>query len=230
MEGKERRFVVRRPLIVGLALAAAIAAVAGAANLRKRYNRWGATDNEVARRMPGDGLIAEADYESTRAITIDAPPQYVWPWLVQMGSGRGGAYTYDWIENLLGLDMHSADRIVPDWQHIEVGDRLPLGQKGEYMEVAEIDPERALVFRHRDGNWSWTFALAPVGDAQTRFVSRNRFSMRDVTIGERVAMVIVDPGAFIMERKMLLGIKERAEKLYGEKAGAGTRPAAVKAA
>jgi hypothetical protein len=217
---------VRKLLIAGLALAAAI----GAANVRRRYNRWGATDDEVARRMPGDGLIAEPDYESTRAITIDAPPQYVWPWLVQMGSGRGGAYTYDWIENLFGLNMHSASTIVPEWQHIEVGDRLPLGQKGEYMEVAEIDPERTLVFLHRDGNWSWTFALAPVGDAETRFVSRNRFSMWDVTIGERVAMVIVDPGAFIMERKMLLGIKERAEKLYAEKAGTGTRPTILKVA
>lgn len=210
----------------------AAAAIAGGAvaaiNIRRRYNRWGATDEEVAREMPGDGLVADPNFESTRAITIDAPPQSVWPWLVQMGSGRGGAYTYDWIENLMGLDMHSADTIVPEWQQTEVGDKLPLGTKGEYMEVSELDPERALVFLHRDGKWSWTFTLAPVGERQTRLVSRNRISMKGAPLAATAAMAVIDPGAFIMERKMLLGIRERAERLYREELAA-IEPALIEA-
>ncbi len=98
-----------------------IGAVAGAAAVRETYRRrlrepvltWGATVEEAARRLPGDDLLEDADIVTTRAITIDAPPAAVWPWLLQMGSGRAGAYTYDWIENLFGLDMHSAHEIHP---------------------------------------------------------------------------------------------------------------------
>lgn len=208
---------MRKMLVGALALGVVAGGTIAALNARKRYNRWGATDDEVRRAMPGDDLVESPGFESTRAITIDAPPQYVWPWLLQMGSGRGGAYTYDWIENLFGLDMHSADEIVPEWQHTAAGDRLPLGTKGEYMEVMELDPERTLVFLHRDGNWSWTFTLQPLGDTQTRFVSRNRITMEDAPFGAKAAMVVIDPGAFVMERKMLRGIKERAERLYVEK-------------
>lgn len=212
-----------RKMLVGLLAVAGLAAAAIAAlNIRRRYNRWGATDEEVGRSMPGDDLIEAPEFKSTRAITIDAPPRYVWPWLLQMGSGRGGAYTYDWIENLFGLDMHSADTIVPEWQDLAAGDRLPLGTKGEYMEVKELDPERALVFMHRDGNWSWTFTLEPVGDTQTRFVSRNRITMKDAPLAAKAGLLVIDPGAFVMERKMLLGIKERAERLYAGKREAAT--------
>lgn len=207
---------MRKPLIAALALGGAAAGALAAMNLRRRYNRWGAGDEEVERPMPGDEIIDPAEFQSTRAITIDAPPRYVWPWLVQMGEGRGGAYTYDWIENVLGLDMHSADRIVEEWQHMEKGDRFPMGKKGDYMEVMELDPERTLLFLHSDGNWTWCFTLEPLGDSQTRFVSRNRITMKDAPLPARAAMLVIDPGAFIMERKMLLGIKERAEKLYAE--------------
>lgn len=84
----------------------------------------------MSREIPGDELIPKPDMSATRAITIDAPASTIWPWLVQMGSARGGAYTYDWIKNIFGLDVHSAEEILPEFQHLEVGDVLPMGRSG----------------------------------------------------------------------------------------------------
>ena len=127
--------------------------------LREPVLTWGATDDEAARRLPGDELLEDADGIATRAITIDAPPEAVWPWLAQMGpSPRGGAYTYDWIENLLGLDMHSVDRVLPEFQQPEVGDTIGYGKNR--MRLERVEPERVLAWRSEDGNWVWTFVLA----------------------------------------------------------------------
>jgi hypothetical protein len=180
---------------------------------RRRYVTWGATPEEVSRALPGDDLLPDAGLVSTRAITVGAAPSAIWPWLVQMGSGRGGAYTYDWIENLFGLDMHSADEILPQFQHLAVGDTLPLGSKGAEMRVEICDAERTLVFRSADAAWVWIFDLSPDGD-RTRLISRNRISPPG---GNRAARLVYDvvmaPGSLIMERRMLIGIKQRAEHL-----------------
>src|SRR5215470_3516274 len=111
----------------GAALAAAAVAAAYPALWRTRCLTWGANGGEVSGQMPGDDLMPNPDLQTTRAITVEAPPGAIWPWLVQMGSGRGGAYTYDWIENLFALDMHSASEILPQFQDLKVGDALPLG-------------------------------------------------------------------------------------------------------
>ena len=193
--------------------ALALAGAAGAYVLMGRTwcNTWGATPEEAAREMPGDALLSEQDMLATRAITIDAPPRDIWPWLLQMGSGRGGAYTYDWIENLFGLDMHSADRILPELQDLEVGDVLPMGPKGPGMRVEVLEPERAIVYRFEDGNWVWAFGLYPQLGG-TRLVSRNRITAPGASIGRRLFnMLLMEPGSLVMERKMLRGIKERAE-------------------
>jgi hypothetical protein len=200
-----------------LALAGTEAAVAGAAIypllLRDRCLTWGATDEEVARALPGDELLADPDVLSTRAVSVDAPPSAIWPWLVQMGSGRGGAYTYDWIENLFGLDMRSAEEILPQFQDMAVGDVFPLGSKGPSLRVEVLDPERALTLCSTDGNWVWTFALEPVAGG-TRLVSRNRISTPGASLPERaVSLLVMEPGSLVMERKMLLGIRRRAEGL-----------------
>jgi hypothetical protein len=180
--------------------------------VRRWYLTWGATDVEAARTMPGDELLPRPDMLSTRAVTIDAPPSAVWPWLVQMGTGRGGAYTYDWIENLFGLGMHSADRILPQFQHLAVGDVLPVGPGGPGMRVAVCDAERALAFRSADGRWVWIFSLYPTA-AGTRLVSRNRISTPNASrLAGAVNRIVMEPGSLIMERKMLLGIKKRAER------------------
>jgi len=181
--------------------------------VRDWHLTWGATPQEAAGPLPGDELIADPDIQSTRAIAIDAPPSAVWPWLVQMGSGRGGAYTYDWIENLLGLNMHSADRVVPEWQGLEVGDVLFGSKNGPAMKAEIVDPERVLAWRSEDGKWVWSFVLAPDGEG-TRLVSRNRIAL-DGSLGGRLGMAVMEPGSWVMERKMLRGIKERAEKLAG---------------
>lgn len=115
--------------VIGVGASAAGLAVVYRSLLRRRCLTWGATVEEVEQPLPGDDLLAEPDIVATRAVWIDAPPKAIWPWLVQMGSGRGGAYTYDWIENLLGLDMHSAKEILPEFQDLKVGDTCPLGSR-----------------------------------------------------------------------------------------------------
>jgi hypothetical protein len=163
--------------------------------------------------MPGDALLPDPDILATRAVTVCAPPEAVWPWLVQMGSGRGGAYTYDWIENLFGLDMHSADEVLPELQQLAAGDVLPLGPNGPDMRVEELEPNRVLAWRSENGDWVWIFGLYPE-DGVTRLVSRNRISTRDASPAARLlGVLVVEPGSLVMERKMLLGIKERAERL-----------------
>lgn len=170
---------------------------------------WGATDEEACSRLPGDELLEDADGIATRAIEINAPAPAVWPWVVQIGpSPRGGAYTYDWIENLLGLNMHSTERILPEFQQPEVGDAIGFGTNR--MRVELIERERAFAWRSEDGNWVWSFVLHEA-DGVTRLISRNRFRLP--TLVTRLGMLLMEPASLVMERKMLLGIKRRAERL-----------------
>ena len=140
-------------------------------------------------RLPGDELLEEADGIATRAITIEAPADAVWPWLAQMGpSPRGGAYTYDWIENLLGLNMHSVDNVLPEFQHPTVGDTIGFGKNQMRLEL--VEPERVLALRSTDGNWVWTFVLSQQGGT-TRLISRNRFRLPTLTA--RIGMLPMEP-------------------------------------
>jgi hypothetical protein len=204
----------------GRAIAALLAALAALYPLMRRpILTWGATTEEAGSRLPGDELLEEADGVSTRAITIDAPVAAVWPWLAQMGpSPRGGAYTYDWIEHLLGLDMHSVDRVLPEFQHPEVGDTIALGQNR--MLIERVERDHVLAWRSEDGNWVWTFVLAE-SDGTTRLISRNRFRLP--TVAARIGMLPMEPGSLIMERRMLRGIKERAERLSHDADGVESR-------
>jgi hypothetical protein len=175
---------------------------------------WGARDDEVAAKLPGDELLPDAGLVTTRAVTVDAPPEAIWPWLVQMGSGRGGAYSYDWIENLLGLNMHSAGEILPRYQHLAVGDELPMGPGRPGLTVEVLDPPTTLAVRAAGQNWVWIFALAPESDGEsTRLISRNRIATAALPpAGRLFYTVFMEPGSLVMERKMLLGIKQRAER------------------
>ena len=195
--------------VLRLALGAAALGALYLRFLRVPVLTWGATDAEAAARLPGDELLEDADGVATRAIEIAAPPAAVWPWIAQMGpSPRGGAYTYDWIENLMGLNMHSADRVLPEFQHPEVGETIGYGPNT--MRVELVEPERVLAWRSEDGNWVWTFVLED-GGGSTRLISRNRFRLP--TLAARVGMIPMEPASLLMERKMLNGIKARAEKL-----------------
>src|SRR5215204_1192111 len=134
--------------VTGIATAAAVGAFAYRKMLRPWHERWGATDAEVGGPLPGDGFTAEPAARVTRAITIDAPPQDVWPWVVQIGADRGGFYSYDALENLFGLDIHSADEIVPEWQHRAVGDLVHADRRGSGgWYVMQVDPGEALVMK-----------------------------------------------------------------------------------
>jgi hypothetical protein len=190
--------------------AAALALLAGTYRLLRRpILTWGATSEEAASHLPGDELLEDADGVSTRAVTVNAPAASVWPWLAQMGPApRGGAYTYDWIENLLGLNMHSVDNVLPEFQHPEVGDAIGLGSNR--MRLERVEPERVLAWRSEDGNWVWTFVLEE-RDGTTRLISRNRFRLP--TLAARIGMLPMEPGSLVMERKMLRGIKARAERV-----------------
>jgi hypothetical protein len=178
--------------------------------LRDRHMNWGATAEEVDGELAGDELMPEADIVATRAVEIDALPSAIWPWLVQMGPGRGGAYTYAWIERRLGIDIENVDRVVPELQHLEVGDEIPM--PGYAMRVERLDRERAMVIRSSDGAWVWSFELRPT-NGRTRLLSRNRFDTSSYRPRDWLGYAVMEPGSWVMERKMLRTIKQRAERL-----------------
>jgi len=210
-------------MATGVLAGGVVAAAAASAYFtmgRKPCLTWGATSEDVDRSMPGDDLLDRPDLVSTRAITIEAPPSSIWPWLVQMGSGKGGVYTYDWIENVFGLHMHSVDEILPQFQNRKIGDVEQLGKNGPRLRVDILDPERAIVLHSEDGNWVWAFGLYPRSPRCTRLVSRNRIATQSAGWLQRAFWVLImEPGSLIMERKMLLGIRSRAEHLFGELGG-----------
>ncbi|MEW5872261.1 MAG: SRPBCC family protein [Chloroflexota bacterium] len=195
--------------------------------IRGWYNRWGADRATVERALPGDELVPVSHMGYTRAILIHAPAQRVWSWLVQMGQGRGGLYSYDGLENLAGCDIHTVERIVPELQTLQVGDVIRLGPKGyPCFGVALVDPERALAlvslepkseqrveYTAQPGKAysiaTWQFVLEPQGEAATRLLVRERLAY-----SPDMAWIwrLTEPVAFVMERKMLLGIKRRAEQ------------------
>jgi hypothetical protein len=192
------------------------------------HGTWGSNPAERAASLPGDQLVPLPAVQTTRAITIEAPPARVWPWLVQMGQGRGGLYTYEWIENAIGADIHNADRIVPGLQRLQAGDRIRLTPDpylgrvpGQYYEVEDILPQQALVLRQQPpggGSNSWSFVLASLDRDRTRLIVRGRRSA-PAGVGARIAqaaeLLALGPGYFVMERGMLLGIKRRAEATEG---------------
>ena len=210
----------------GLAVASAAGFAAYVFAIRPWHRRWGAANAEVSGSMPGDHLVEDANFQTTRAIDIDAKLEAVWPWLAQIGQGRGGFYSYDLLENLMGLDIHSADRILPEFQDLQVGDAIPIDPEGGGYTVAEIAPNRHLVlftdgtgdsevdrvFRQADASSTWTFLLREPEPEHARLIVR--WQARWDLLGSPVSFLIglvLDPIEFIMERKMMRGIKERAE-------------------
>ena len=158
--------------------------------------------------MPGDELIARPNLAYTLAITIDSPPEEVWPWVVQLGQGRGGWYSYDWLENSLGLDIHTADRILPEFQHLQPGDVVPTGAVD--IPVLAVEPSRVLLLGGAEYA-TIAFVLEQHGNRRTRLIFRNRARIALLPAGW-VWYALLDPGIFVMSRKMLLTIKDRVER------------------
>jgi hypothetical protein len=206
---------MRRRSTVGLiALSAAATYVVFA---RPGQLRWGATERESADALPGDDLVADADLTATRAIGIRASADRVWPWIAQLGQGRGGFYSYDFLENLIGCDIHSADRIVPEWQDIRVGDEVKLAPEVALV-VASVEQGRSLVLRGGipigksapPYDFTWAFALRDEPQGTTRLLVRERYRYT-----RPWARLIVEPAealSFVKSPKLLRGIKERAER------------------
>lgn len=200
---------------------------------RSRYNRWGATDAEVLAAMPGDELVPEPMLGYTRGITIAAPPEDVWPWLAQIGQGRGGLYSFDGLENLIRCDIQSADRLLPEHQELRTGELIRLGPEGyPCFRVHSLAPESSLVLVGADpappheaaipvspaglATWQWQLRAQPGGG--TRLLVRQRLTYpRSMSI----MWHLVEPVAFVMERQMLRGIRQRAERPAAERE---TRP------
>jgi hypothetical protein len=172
--------------------------------------KWGATRDEIDRIMPGDEIVPRAMFNATRAVTIDANPEAIWPWLVQIGFGRAGWYSYDLFDN---FGRHSSTRIMPDLQHIEVGDLVPLGPGSDSgMRVYGFEPNVWLLWWERKiQRTTWAWALDPQPDGRTRLITRVRArpSWRHPTTA--LWLVLTELADFPMMRKCLLGIKHRAE-------------------
>jgi hypothetical protein len=185
------------PALLGTAATALYALV-----VRPWHLRWGAEPGDEQRELPGDELLPQDGTRILHAVTIDARVEEVWPWLAQLGQDRGGFYSYEWLENLAGCQMQNADRIHPEWQHRELGETVHLHPAGG-LRVSVFEPGRAV------GLEGWgTFALEPAGPDRTRLIARG-----GVPRGLAAAAygVLMELPHFLMERRMLLGIKQRAE-------------------
>jgi hypothetical protein len=198
---------------------AGLATIGGAAAAyillaRPRHLRWGTTDQDSDELLPGDDLIQSPNLAATRAVTVRASADQVWPWIAQLGQGRGGFYSYDSLENLVGCDIHSGDRIVPEWQDIGVGDEVKLHPEVA-LAVAALEPGRSLVLRGGVpmGNtpppydFTWAFVLRERPDRTTRLLVRERYAYT-----RRWAPLVVEPVeavSFVMSQKMLRGIRDR---------------------
>jgi hypothetical protein len=183
------------------------------------FRRWGATDDEVTRWMPVDDLVQPGLPTMTRAITVHAPIQEVWPWLVQIGQDRAGCYSYTWVENLVGAGMHNADVVHPEWQERCEGDPVWLASERRYHDkgrqvAAFVEAPRALVLVS-PGDWerlqrgqrargAWGFFLESRPDGTTRFLVRSS--------GGAVGTHLFDAIHFVMEQKMMRGLRDRAER------------------
>jgi hypothetical protein len=199
---------------------------AGTPLVRPWHMRWGASRAEVAAAMPGDHVVHRAQFNATRAITIEAPPEQVWPWIAQLGYRRAGFYTYDLVDN---AGEPSADCIVDRYQHIEVGDLIPMFHESHGLSIAyrvnSFQVNEWMVWVHRphederpDSTWSWRLTRLPA--ERTRLVTRMKQEYRWQT--PRLAvfnLILMEVGDFAMERRMLKGIKVRAERITGSASG-----------
>jgi len=186
--------------------------------LRPRLLSWGANPDELSSHLPGDELIPDPLTQTTRAIDILAPKEQVWPWIIQIGQGRSGFYSYDWLENFFRMDIHNADCILPEYQDLAVGDLIPFwDQVG--VTVRQITPPQLLVLAGSFNSnqdvvgGSWTFYLREITSSHCRLIIRTRIAaFPPYWLSQFFSFKLLEPAHFVMERGMLLGIKQRAEQ------------------
>lgn len=173
---------------------------------RPWLRRWGATDDELTRTLPGDDLVPNPAVNSTWSVTINAPAADVWPWLAQLGQDRGGFYSYEWLENLAGCQLRNADRVHPEWQERTAGQMVPL-HPAAGLPLAVFEPGRAYVLE----GWG-AFVLESLDEHTTRLISRTRVPRG---LPALMYVLLTELPHFIMQRKMLLQIKQLAERAAG---------------
>ena len=203
------------------ALAQIVAHLVATPVVWRRRVRWGATPDEVAATFPGDELVAEPKWGYTLGITIDAPPAQVWPWVVQIGQGRGGFYSYELLENLVGCRITNASRIVPEWQHLDVGDEVRLHPDAPPLTVAIVDPPTALVLSGAPAEVgteedyvrsTWGFHVVSMGGGRSRLITRGRTEYSPAFVNRLFfGRFPMEPITFVMNRRMLLTIRDLAE-------------------
>jgi hypothetical protein len=217
---------MRSKILSGVAAATVGAVAAYAYAIRPWHLRWGATAEEARATLPGDELVPHPQATATHAITINAPVKAVWPWLVQIGQDKGGFYSYSWLENLAGCHLRNANRILPEFQNLKVGDHVRLHPKVPPLPVLTCEPYHAIVLGSNTENaGTWGFYLKEIDERRTRLIIRGRGDFRPGLLNWLFNYVVFEPAHFIMERKMLLGVKRRAEALWQCTAGSGWQPA-----
>jgi hypothetical protein len=172
--------------------------------------RWGATDEEVNRSMIGDDIVKNPTFNATRAVTINASPEEIWPWIIQIGYKRAGFYSYDFLDN---DGIPSAERVLPDYQNLKVGDRIPLDRDGT-ITVAALEPNKHMLLASQSERMTWAWGLYQTDAQQTRLVTRLRVRMDSI-----VPRLLWDTFEIVMMRKCLLGIKRRAESSATHRGG-----------
>ena len=177
--------------------------------------KWGASPEELVRGMPGDEIVHRSIFNATRAVTVRARPEDIWPWIVQIGFHRGGWYTYDRLDN---LGRRSAERIIPEFQHMEVGDLVPMGPgKNSGIWVKELVLNRSMVWwSKKEDRTTWVWSLDPLPDGETRLVTRVRAPLSWSEPLSIVWLAMFELADFPMMRKCLLGIKRRTEARRAE--------------
>jgi hypothetical protein len=218
-------------LLENLLGAAQIAWALASPFLRGRRTRWGATGDDVRRTFPGDALVPRPRWQFLHAITVEAPPEAVWPWIAQVGQGRAGFYSFQILENLLGCAIENAGAIHPEWQPVEEGDLVRLHPKAPPLTVALVEPGRALVLHGDpaadpspkaapDVAISWAFVIEPLDSSRSRLYSRNRSAYGPGLVQElSYGPWLLEPISFVMDRKMLQGIRWRAERAHASGRG-----------
>jgi hypothetical protein len=196
--------------------------------IRPWHLRWGATTAEAAAKRPGDEIIPDPRINATHAITIQAPASEVWPWIIQIGQGRGGFYSYTWMENLVGCDIENADRILPRFQELKVGDGIRLHPKAPAIPVTAVQPDTMLlmggppaapdarIYPAATGDYraSWAFYVQDTAPDRCRLIVRFRADWKQSWPAQIAYQGLLEPVHFVMEQKMLRGIRNRAEALH----------------
>jgi hypothetical protein len=178
--------------------------------LRPWQLTWGATEDEIARKLPGDTIVADPSFNATRAVTVLAPPEHIYPWIVQMGMGRAGWYSYDLLDN---FGRRSAETILPEYQNVHIGDVVPMSPDGKFgLWVESFETNKWIVWQDKNEDVTWTWVIVPEDNSQCRLITRIRMKYRWLSPMAPFNL-LVEFCDFPMMRKCMLGIKHRAESM-----------------